>query len=259
MPLNAVFRQSPFTLAAKVWSRSVFAVRTGYWHTCERSCPDFPDEIFFNQLKVYKFASQFCAGKTILDVGCGTGYGTAYLAESASRAIGIDIARQAVRYARKRYGSPKIEFLRMSAQALSLADRSFDFIISTENFEHLRDQRANLREVSRVLTDEGMLLLATPNREMFLDGTSPYHTHEFVYDELLKLMHEFFGECVISENLLTPPTEQGQRMRKERQEKGLWGIDLSLAPILWGKPVDITWLSNTHSFLCFARNPRGKR
>jgi len=254
--LRMTVRQNPLPFIRKILTRGTYALRTGYWHTGERSCPDFPDEIFVNHTKVYRFASQFCVGKRILDVGCGTGYGTSFLSDSAKSAVGIDVARQAVRYARRHYSSPKVEFLRMKAESLSFADRSFDFVISIENFEHLRDHRANLREMSRVLNGGGMLLLATPNPEMFVGTNNRYHTHEFAYDELLQIVQEFFSECVVCENLLTPPTEEGRRLKEERQKRGALGVSLSRYPSLWGNPIDTTWLSNTHSFFCFARHPR---
>jgi SAM-dependent methyltransferase len=144
----------------------------------------------------------------------------------------------------------------MDAESLSFADASFDFIISTENFEHLRDYRRNLQEMARVLTPGGMLLLATPNPEMFVGVVNPYHTHEFSYHELLDMAQEFFGECVIAENLLAPPTEGGRLMREERLQAGTVGKTLFQNPLLWGQPIDTTWLSNTHSFFCFARLPR---
>jgi 2-polyprenyl-3-methyl-5-hydroxy-6-metoxy-1,4-benzoquinol methylase len=103
------------------------------------------------------------------------------------------------------YRGSDVRFLRMDAEHLEFANRSFDFVISTENFEHLRDQRANLREMSRALRDDGMLLLATPNREMFLEIDSPYHTHELGYEELRKIVRECFGECPIAEDSLGPP------------------------------------------------------
>jgi 2-polyprenyl-3-methyl-5-hydroxy-6-metoxy-1,4-benzoquinol methylase len=248
---------SPLALARKVLSRTAYTLRTGYWHSGERPCPDFPDEIFVNQFKVYRFASQFCSGKRILDIGCGTGYGTSYMAESAESAVGIDISRQAVRYARRQYSSPgKVQFLRMSAESLRFADRSFDFIISTENFEHLSDHHANLREMARVLTDGGMLVLATPNPEMFIDFSNPYHTHEFTYGELRQIVQEYFSDCLIAENLLTPPTDEGRRRMEERKRTGEIGTNLSVEARLWSEPIDTTWLSNTHSFLCFAHRPR---
>jgi 2-polyprenyl-3-methyl-5-hydroxy-6-metoxy-1,4-benzoquinol methylase len=255
---RSTFKQNPIRLLRKAVTRGVYTLRTGYWHTGERSCPDFPDEIFLNHLKVYRFAAQFCRGKRILDVGCGTGYGTAYLAESAISAAGVDFSRQAVRFAQKRYGSSKAHFLRMSAESLAFADQSFDFVISIENFEHLQDHRANLRDISRVLTDQGMLLLATPNPEMFVGVSNRYHTHEFPYEELQQISQEFFAESVISENLLTPPSELGQRAQEDRRKKGAFGIRLATNPMLWEQQIDVSSLANSHSFFCFARKPRRK-
>jgi 2-polyprenyl-3-methyl-5-hydroxy-6-metoxy-1,4-benzoquinol methylase len=250
------FTQRPLSLVRKALKRGVYALRTGYWHSGERCCSDFPDQNFVNHFKVYKFAQQFCRDKKILDVGCGTGYGTAYLAETASSAIGIDLSRQAIRYGTKRYRHPGVAFLRMNAESLGFADGSFDFVISTENFEHLRDQNACLREISRVLKDDGMLLLATPNRELFIGMHNPYHTHELDYEELVAKVTEFFGDCVISENLLDPPTAEGRLQKQERIRKGVCGVDLRADPFVWSIPVNVDSLSNTHSFFCFARYPR---
>lgn len=253
--VRRLLKRDAVTFARKFMARSAYAIRTGYWHTGERCCPAFPDDNFVNHLKVYRFASQFCKGKRVLDVGCGTGYGTAYLANSAWSAVGIDISSQAVRYARKQYRDSNLQFERMSAESLTFADGSFDFIISTENFEHLGDHKANLQHMARVLTNQGMLLLATPNLEMFVDDSNPYHTHEFTYEELSNLLKEFFSEYVIAENVLTPPTKEGRFLRDERQKKGFVGADLAGVRALWGEPIDTTWLSNTHSFFCFARQP----
>jgi 2-polyprenyl-3-methyl-5-hydroxy-6-metoxy-1,4-benzoquinol methylase len=248
--------QGPLAVGRKVIRKAAYVVQNGYWHTGERVCPDFPEENFVNHLKVYRFAAQFCSGKRVLDVGCGTGYGTSHLSECASFAVGVDLSRQAIRYAKRHYSSAKVEFLRMNAESLAFPDRSFQFVISTENFEHLRDHQANLREIARVLDDDGMLLLATPNPEMFVGLNNPYHTHEFTYDELLQIVQGFFRECLISENLLTPPSEKGRRSSEERKRRGSWGISLAHKPSLWGDRVDNACLSNTCSFFCFARSPR---
>jgi 2-polyprenyl-3-methyl-5-hydroxy-6-metoxy-1,4-benzoquinol methylase len=233
----------------------VYFLRRGYWHSEERVCPDFPTENFLNHLKLYRFAAQFVIGKKVLDVGCGTGYGSSYLAELASSVVGIDLSRQALRFARARYRKPNLQYLRMNAEKLNFPSRSFDFVISTENFEHLSNQEMNLREMARVLTQDGILLLGTPNREMFIGWNNPYHTHELAYEELLAMIGKYFSECRIAENLLEPSTAQGQSMREERKRLGVHGLTLYADPFLWGKPVDIQSLSNTHSFLCFARNP----
>jgi 2-polyprenyl-3-methyl-5-hydroxy-6-metoxy-1,4-benzoquinol methylase len=255
MTKEASSQHSLSTYVRKAARKGAYLLRSGYWHSGESCCADFPDENFTNHLKVYKFAAQLCSGKDVLDVGCGTGYGAQFLANSARSVIGIDLSRQAIRYANGRYLDSNIRFLRMDAEQLKFGDRSFDFVISSENFEHLHDQRANLREISRILRDEGMLLLATPNREMFLEIDNPYHTHEVGYEELLEMVRESYCDCLIAENLLESPTIAGRRMRADRKTRRAEGIDLMKAPFLWGQHIDTTWVSNTHSFLCFSRHP----
>ena len=256
MAAESSSRRSLLGLVRKTLRYGGHFIQTGYLHSRERCCEDFPDENFVNHLKVYKFALQFCNSKDVLDVGCGTGYGSSCLAELAASVVGIDLSRQALRYAQNHYRSPSIRFLHMNAERLEFPDRSFDFVISTENFEHLRDQRANLREMSRVLKSDGTLLLATPNHEMFIGIDNPFHTHELTYEEFLGSVQEFFSECVIAENLLEPLTEEGLGMKEDRRRRGALGADLFSRSILWGDPIDTTWLSNTHSFFCFARHPK---
>jgi ubiquinone/menaquinone biosynthesis C-methylase UbiE len=130
-------------------------LHTGYLHTSERVCPEFPDEVYENHVRAYKFVQQFTEGKEVLEVGCGTGYGAAILAERAKHVYAIDHSRQALRYARKHYVRPNLFFSRMSAQQLDFPGASFDFVMSSEVFEHLFDQAGHLAEVARVLRPGG--------------------------------------------------------------------------------------------------------
>jgi 2-polyprenyl-3-methyl-5-hydroxy-6-metoxy-1,4-benzoquinol methylase len=252
--LESIF-QNPLDLFTKAIKRGSYFLRTGYWHTPERCCEGFPDDNFANHLKVYRFALQFAVDKDVLDVGSGTGYGIHAISQSCKSALGIDLSRQAIRYAKRKYQNSNLQYIRMNAESLAFDDKSFDLIISTENFEHLHDQRANLRETARVLRDDGALLLATPNPEMFLGIQNRYHTHEFVFEELLNLAREFYRDCVIAENLLEPNTPEGIRMKAERVARGAVGVNLAAKPIIWGRTIDNTWISNTHSFVCFCRFP----
>src|SRR5450631_1439685 len=87
----------------QAFRRGVYFLQTGYLHTGERVNPDFDNTNFQNHFKVYQFLLQFVAGKDVLDVGCGTGYGSDYLASAARSVIGIDLSSRAVAFARKRY------------------------------------------------------------------------------------------------------------------------------------------------------------
>ncbi len=216
-----------------------YLLKTGYMQTGERVNPDFPDANFGNHLKVYQFAAQFAPGKRVLDVGSGTGYGSEYLAAYASSVTGIDYSKTAVRFAQSRYKRPT--FLVMDAHTLHFPDASFDFILSSENFEHLSDQAKSLREVRRVLAPGGMALIGTPNPEV-MDGPNLFHTKENTYEELHELLGATFSEFEILENSLPHDLNRPH------------GIDPSAEPlVVFGRVVDKTHLSNTHSFLCFCR------
>jgi ubiquinone/menaquinone biosynthesis C-methylase UbiE len=225
-------------IAKRLLENSAYFARTGYWHHSERVNPDFEDANFINHRKVYQFIAQCVRDRIVLDVGCGTGYGTALLAERAQYVTGIDYSRAAIRFAKRRYAKP--DFIVMNAQDLRFPDASFDFVFSSENFEHLPDQAAHLAEVRRVLKQGGICFIATPNPEAFIgQKTSPWHTKENTYDELAELLRPVFSEFVILENSLTA-----------KRNRGLVATD---PLIIFGQRLDNTYLSNTHSFFCFAR------
>jgi 2-polyprenyl-3-methyl-5-hydroxy-6-metoxy-1,4-benzoquinol methylase len=226
--------------------RITYFLELGYWMDGERVNPDFPDENFQNHLKVYKFLAQFATDVDVLDVGCGTGYGTAHLAKVAKSIIGVDSSKSALRWARKHY--PSIRYIEMDVQVLGFSDDSFDLIVSSENFEHLADQRAHVSELARVLRPNGLCFVASPNPEMS-EAHNRFHTKENSYEELLALFSCKFGDVTIVENILEPRTLKGQEMRRRRRLEGRTGVNAPAG-------ADTTWLHNTHSFFCFARDPR---
>ncbi len=203
------------TKARKASERAVYFARTGYLHTGERDNPDFANQNFREHLEAYQFAKQFAVGADVLDCGCGTGYGTALLGEVAKSAFGIDISQQAVRFAKRRYSQVRFEV--MNVECLRFPDRTFDFIYSSENFEHLRDHRAHLREVRRVLRSQGVFFVATPNPEMFWGIHNRYHTHEFSFGELKSILQDFFTEVVIIESQGTPKFPGAAALHSQRE------------------------------------------
>jgi ubiquinone/menaquinone biosynthesis C-methylase UbiE len=224
-----------------VLRRTVYFLRTGYVQTGERVNPDFPDANFQNHFKVYKFLEQFAKDKDVLDIGCGTGYGTAYLRTVAKTIVGIDISKSAIRFARKRY--PETRSLVMDAHSLALQSRSVDLVVSTENFEHLADQEKSLQEVIRVLRPDGLCFIATPNRDV-RSRNNPYHTHEFTACELRALLSRYFDDVEVWPSMLQSPDPTSLVMPNAKDST------------VFGLPVDVAYLSNTHSLFSFSRCPK---
>jgi 2-polyprenyl-3-methyl-5-hydroxy-6-metoxy-1,4-benzoquinol methylase len=243
-----------------IWKARYLRLVHGYHHSGERVCPDFPDENFLNHVRVYEFAGQFASGRRVLDVGCGTGYGTAFFLKcGAASAQGIDLSTEAISYARRRFGRSGARFEVMDAQAMDLENESFDMVYSSENLEHLPNPDACIKEIRRTLKTGGILILGTPNAEMDVDekGTvdNPYHVKEFTFEEVESMLRPLFRTVVIFENSLESPTPWGRGMKEARSRRGKIGI---ATPILGtvevdGLSINCAALHNTHSFMVVAR------
>jgi SAM-dependent methyltransferase len=157
--------------------------------TGERVIPGQVDADLWNEhVARYAFAARLARAKRVLDAGCGSGYGSARLAEAAREVAGIDLASEAVDYARAHYHSPNLSFAQASCAALPFRDASIDLVVGFEVIEHLAVWKEFLGEVRRVLAPGGQFIVSTPNQNYYGDsrrlaGPNPYHEHEFGYDE----------------------------------------------------------------------------
>lgn len=138
----------------------------------------------------------------ILDIACGTGFGTADLAGATTGIVtGGDIAEDAVAECNANWKKENLEFKTMDGTALPFPDNHFDKIVSFETIEHTTRYREMLREFYRTLKPGGMLILSTPNAAITSpDGKigNPYHTQEFRYTELNSVLLEVFPGVSLS-------------------------------------------------------------
>lgn len=169
--------------------------------TGERVIPgQVNDDLWAEHVARYALATRFAQERRVLDLGCGTGYGTADLARVASTAVGVDLAPEAIAYADRHF--PSARFLQCSANAVPFPPASFDLVTAFEVIEHLRDWQALLTEAHRVLEPDGMLLVSTPNKCYYAEaraksGPNPFHEHEFEFQEFQTALREFFPHVKI--------------------------------------------------------------
>jgi SAM-dependent methyltransferase len=161
----------------------------------ERIVPDETEPgIVALHLKRYEFARPHCVGKHVLDAGCGVGYGSAFLGQSARSVVGIDVSEEAIDYALARYGGGNVEFVVGDLQQLERGDAEFDAVVAFEVIEHLPHPDRFVAEARRVLKPDGLLVVSTPRAEPgAARPDNPFHEQEFTRNEFEGLLRASFG------------------------------------------------------------------
>jgi O-antigen biosynthesis protein len=163
--------------------------------TGERIIPDDGSYMFQRHMETYSFALNFCGGKTVLDAGCGEGYGSSFLAGAAAAVTGVDISKEAVRHAAGKYAKDNLKYLEMDLQELSLEAGSFDVVVSSQVLEHLDNPDKFLAGVKRVLKGNGIAVICTPNKKACEDEPmGKYHARDYHLDEFRKLLSPHFAD-----------------------------------------------------------------
>lgn len=111
---------------------------------------------FKKQKEIIKKYFSAAANEKILDIGCGTGEFSVFFNSAAY--IGIDINKEYIDYAKRKYSS---EFLIADAMNLPFSDRTFNKILIIGVLHHLNDKESNivLKEARRTLTSNGQMLI----------------------------------------------------------------------------------------------------
>lgn len=115
----------------------------------------------------------------VLDVGCGSGWATRLLAESAvyGSVTGIDISDEMVRVARRSSDSlPNVHFEVASAERLPFPDNSFSHAFSMESLYYYRDIPKALKEIHRVLGPSGLFVAVV---DLYRENEA---THQWIDD-----------------------------------------------------------------------------
>ena len=146
-------------------------------------------------------------GESILDIGSGTGALAFAIAEAApaARITGVDPAAPYVAFAQSQVTSDRIRFVVGDAQALQLADRSFDRVLSLLVMNFIPDPAKALREMVRVTRPDGVVAAAV-----------------WDYDEGMQMLRIFWDEAVASDPSIAARDERHMPLCRRGQLAALW-------------------------------------
>ncbi|MDB5305643.1 MAG: Lipopolysaccharide biosynthesis protein, partial [Phycisphaerales bacterium] len=166
--------------------------------TGERYIPSLSPEISYEHWHRYVFTAELAAGKSVLDIASGEGYGSHFIARVAERVVGIDLDPEAVAHAARQYARPNLEFRAGSVDAIPIEGRGvFDMVVSFETIEHVGEEAQSrfCEEVVRLLKPNGILLVSTPDKAAYSDAPkyhNEFHRREFYKGEFVELLSRFF-------------------------------------------------------------------
>ena len=146
----------------------------------------------------YALAKDLCKDKKVLDIACGEGYGSYFMGLWGAKHIeAVDISKEAIDNAAKRFPADNINYVCHQAQKLDYPDSTFDLVVSLETIEHLDKPEVFLKEIKRVLKPSGTLILSCPNDAYFINvggaPENPYHKKRYTFKEFSDLAESYFG------------------------------------------------------------------
>ncbi|OYP35738.1 hypothetical protein CG709_06085, partial [Lachnotalea glycerini] len=193
----------------------------------------------------YQSIKELVRGKKVLDAACGEGYGSNILALAAQSVVGVDIDSGAVKRASVKYkNQANLKYMERSIADLEgIEDQSIEVVVSFETIEHVPEevQMQFREEIARVLTKDGILIMSTPNKEIYsdlYDYHNEFHIKEFYKQEFIDFLQDKFSNVklynqyfevtsIIDSNLSEEGEVQYYKDRKQYDHEGKYFIAIA--------------------------------
>jgi SAM-dependent methyltransferase len=151
-----------------------------------------PDSLLALHEAGYRAVLERIGKGRILDVGCGQGFESARFLDPGRQVVGVDYSSDAASTAADRYGPAGLRVGQMDALNLGLLQGSFDGACSSHLIEHFTNPEPHVAELARVVKDDGVVCIVTPNGPT--DFENPFHLHLFDRAELRAMLERHFAE-----------------------------------------------------------------
>jgi SAM-dependent methyltransferase len=178
-----------------------------------------PDSLLALHAAGYRTVIERLGPGTMLDVGCGQGFESARFLAPDRVVVGVDYSADAVATAAGRWGAVGLQVAQMNALSLGLAGGRFRWACSSHLIEHFDDPEGHVRELSRVLADDGTVFFLTPNAPA--DFENPFHIHLFEPPELTDLLGRHFHEVTVQGMDAVPHVKADFAARRTKADKVL--------------------------------------
>lgn len=146
------------------------------------------DQISLHYSLVTEYLSR---NDSVLDIACGSGFGTFMLRKYADRVLGIDLDGNSIKDALENYGTQGGGFQCCDALKLPMADLFFDVVVAFEIIEHVNPDDL-LREIHRTLKPNGLIALSSPQNSLGHIPSTPDHIIEFSLIQLKEIVGKYF-------------------------------------------------------------------
>jgi SAM-dependent methyltransferase len=164
--------------------------------TGERTLPDVPAENYWfrRHLAVYEWVAERCAGRDVVDMACGEGYGVEVLARRARHVTGVDANPEAHEHARLKYARPGVRLVRDLVETF---EEPCDVVVFLQTIEHMHAPAAVLQNFRGMLRPGGAVYVSTPNLLTLAPpgaekSDNPWHLREYRAAEFRRLCETVF-------------------------------------------------------------------
>ena len=184
--------------------------------------------LYLKHLKAYETVLERVDGQRVLEIGCGSGYGSRMLAERAEQVTTVDLDQDSLDYAQEHNARPNIRYLNADVlEGISLEDDSFDVAVIFQVIEHIEPRQATafLLEIQRLVKPGGWAFFTTPNKKTrllpFQKPVNPYHRIEYTARRLIGTLQRVF---TTTELLALRATDEIEAIERHRTRQSAFRV-----------------------------------